>query len=94
MAVKMSLTSDLDGAELLQMSKDYNVHIAVTRMPLSLRVEGLKASLNALSEHIAAAKNVKYFICFTLHGHESHSFNRLLWKKPSSYLEKNLSSKI
>ncbi|KIM85336.1 hypothetical protein PILCRDRAFT_357891 [Piloderma croceum F 1598] len=46
-----------DGAELLQMSKDYNVHIAVTRRPLLLRVEGLKASLDALSEHIAAVKN-------------------------------------
>jgi hypothetical protein len=71
MAAKMSLTNDLDGAELLQMSKDYNVHIAVTRRPLSLRVEGLKASLNALSEHVAAVKNVKYFIYFTLHCHES-----------------------
>jgi len=58
-AVKMSLMSDLDGAELLQMSKDYNVHIAVTRSPLALRVEGLRASLSALSGHIAAVKNVK-----------------------------------
>jgi hypothetical protein len=85
-AVRMSLTSDLDGAELLQMSKDYNVHIAVTRRPLSLQVEGCKASLDALSEHIAAVKNVKYFICFTQHGHESYSFDRPLSKKPSSYL--------
>lgn len=48
-----------DGAELLQMSKDYNVHISVTRDPLSLRVEGLMPSLQALAEHISAVKNVR-----------------------------------
>ena len=62
----ISLKNHLDGAELLQMSKEYNVHIAVTRSPLALRVEGLRASLDALSEYITAVKNVKYFISFRL----------------------------
>jgi hypothetical protein len=72
MGVEKPLKSYVDGVELLQMSKDYNVHISVTRSPLTLRVEGLRASLSALSEHITAVKNVKYFITFVLHGDDSY----------------------
>jgi superfamily I DNA and RNA helicase len=70
-AAEMSLKTYLDGAELLQMSQEYNVHIAVTRSPLALKVEGLRPSLSALSEHITAVKNVKYFISFCIHEDES-----------------------
>jgi hypothetical protein len=95
MAVEMSLKSHLDGAELLQMSMDYNVHIAVTRSPLALRVEGLRASLSALSEHITAVKNVKRFISFKFTAMNGISFvNRLLLKKHSRYPEECLLSGI
>ncbi|EGN97497.1 hypothetical protein SERLA73DRAFT_75173 [Serpula lacrymans var. lacrymans S7.3] len=45
-----------DGADLLQLSMQYNVHISLTSDPLALRVEGLRGSLKQLSEHISLLK--------------------------------------
>lgn len=54
------------------MSNNFNVHIALTRIPsleqkdseiYGLRVEGVTTSLEALSSHIAAVKNVCQFVC-------------------------------
>ncbi|KAH0838390.1 major facilitator superfamily domain-containing protein [Lanmaoa asiatica] len=45
-----------DGADLLQLSMQYNVHISLTSNPLALRVEGLRGSLKALTEHISSLK--------------------------------------
>lgn len=58
---EISLKHLSDGTEMLQMSKDYNVHIAVERSPLALRVEGLRASLKAMSKHIDVVKKVNFF---------------------------------
>ncbi|KAG9314451.1 hypothetical protein JVU11DRAFT_5248 [Chiua virens] len=45
-----------DGADLLQLSMQYNVHISLTASPLALRVEGLRGSLKGLSEYISSLK--------------------------------------
>jgi hypothetical protein len=72
------------------MSQKYNVHIAVTRKPLALRVEGLVASLRALSEHITTIQNVKYFISLKIGGDESF-FGRPWFKIHSGCPEGNQS---
>ena len=69
----MLLIHTPDGSELLEMSNNFNVHIALTRIPshepgkkdseiYGLRVEGVTTSLKALSSHIAAVKNVCQFV--------------------------------
>ncbi|KAF8140133.1 hypothetical protein EV363DRAFT_1151759 [Boletus edulis] len=45
-----------DGADLLQLSTQYNVHISLTSNPLALRVEGLRGSLKGLTEYISSLK--------------------------------------
>ncbi|KAH7883685.1 hypothetical protein F5I97DRAFT_2042628 [Phlebopus sp. FC_14] len=45
-----------DGADLLQLSIQYNVHISLTSNPLALRVEGLRGALKTLTEHINVLK--------------------------------------
>lgn len=47
-----------DGADLLEMSLTYNVHISLTTHPLALRVEGFRGSLKRLTEHIESVKQV------------------------------------
>ncbi|KZP31227.1 hypothetical protein FIBSPDRAFT_945253 [Athelia psychrophila] len=54
--IQLFLLLGKDGSELLQMSKDFNVHISVNRDPLSLRVEGLMPSLKALAQYITTVK--------------------------------------
>lgn len=51
--------SRTDGADLLQLSMQYNVHISLTFNPLALRVEGLRGSLKGLSEYISSLKKVQ-----------------------------------
>ncbi|KAF8898633.1 hypothetical protein BD779DRAFT_1484892 [Infundibulicybe gibba] len=41
-----------DGADLLTLSKKYNVHISLSANPLCLKVEGLRGSLDKLGQHI------------------------------------------
>ncbi|KAI6153500.1 hypothetical protein BKA82DRAFT_4090668 [Pisolithus tinctorius] len=41
-----------DGADLLQLSIQYNVHISLVPDPLALHVEGLRGALKQLTEHI------------------------------------------
>ncbi|PCH33832.1 hypothetical protein WOLCODRAFT_62495 [Wolfiporia cocos MD-104 SS10] len=45
-----------DGADLLDMSVAFNVHISLVSKPLGLRVEGIKAALKQISEHIGDVK--------------------------------------
>ncbi|KIK99035.1 hypothetical protein PAXRUDRAFT_823202 [Paxillus rubicundulus Ve08.2h10] len=45
-----------DGADLLQLSMQYNVHISLTSNPLALRVEGLRGVLKELTEHMNSLK--------------------------------------
>ncbi|KII93548.1 hypothetical protein PLICRDRAFT_171287 [Plicaturopsis crispa FD-325 SS-3] len=45
-----------DGADLLQLSLDFNVHISMTPKPLALRAEGVRGSLKALTERIEELK--------------------------------------
>ncbi|KAG8219894.1 hypothetical protein J3R82DRAFT_888 [Butyriboletus roseoflavus] len=45
-----------DGADLLQLSMQYSVHISLTSNPLALRVEGLRGSLKGLTEYISSFK--------------------------------------
>ncbi|KZT05899.1 uncharacterized protein LAESUDRAFT_654686 [Laetiporus sulphureus 93-53] len=51
-ASELFLLLGKDGADLLDMSFKYNVHIALAPGPLSLRVEGLRDSLKTLAEEI------------------------------------------
>lgn len=52
-----------DGADLFQLSMQYNVHISLTSNPLSLLVEGLRGALNQLTEQINSLKeDVKHEI--------------------------------
>lgn len=57
-----------DGADLLQLSVLYNVHISLTFNPLALRVEGLRGSLKGLTEHVSSLKKVQFLV---LHIHAS-----------------------
>ncbi|KAH9947903.1 hypothetical protein B0H21DRAFT_736078 [Amylocystis lapponica] len=52
----ISLALYLDGADMLDMSMTYNVHISLTTEPLALRVEGLRGSLKQLSEYIVQSR--------------------------------------
>ncbi|KAF9240874.1 hypothetical protein BU15DRAFT_73727 [Melanogaster broomeanus] len=45
-----------DGADLLQLSMQYNVRISLTSNPLALRVEGLRGALKELTEHMSLLK--------------------------------------
>ncbi|EPQ60733.1 hypothetical protein GLOTRDRAFT_124481 [Gloeophyllum trabeum ATCC 11539] len=45
-----------DGADLLQLSMDYNVHVSLVSNPLALRVEGSPGSIKQLSRHIHSLK--------------------------------------
>ncbi|KAI0931918.1 hypothetical protein AcV5_004709 [Taiwanofungus camphoratus] len=55
-ASQLFLILGRDGADLLQMSMEYNVHISLVAHPLALRVEGLRGSLKQLNEHITSLK--------------------------------------
>lgn len=48
-----------DGADLLQLSMQYNAHISLISSPLALRVEGLRGSLKGLTEYISSLKKVQ-----------------------------------
>lgn len=52
-----------DGADLLSLSKQYNVHISFSAHPLSLKVEGLRGALDRLSKHIVEFKKVRSVSC-------------------------------
>ncbi|KAG1755176.1 uncharacterized protein EDB91DRAFT_277723 [Suillus paluster] len=45
-----------DGADLLQLSMQYNVHISLASNPLALRVEGLRGAMKQLTEHLSEMK--------------------------------------
>ncbi|KAG2350473.1 hypothetical protein BDR05DRAFT_993870 [Suillus weaverae] len=45
-----------DGADLLQLSMQYNVHISLASNPLALRVEGLRGTMKQLTEHLSELK--------------------------------------
>ncbi|KAF9229400.1 hypothetical protein BS17DRAFT_675151, partial [Gyrodon lividus] len=45
-----------DGADLLQLSMQYNVHMSLTSNPLALRVEGLRGALKELTEYMSSLK--------------------------------------
>lgn len=60
--------SRTDGADLLQLSMQYNVYISLTPSPLALRVEGLRGSLKGLTEYISSLKKVQ---CLLLHDYAS-----------------------
>lgn len=51
-----------DGADLFQLSMQYNVHISLTSNPLSLLVEGLRGALNQLTEQINSLKEVSLLL--------------------------------
>ncbi|KAG2159969.1 uncharacterized protein EDB93DRAFT_1196743 [Suillus bovinus] len=45
-----------DGADLLQLSMQYNVHISLASNPLALRVEGFRGTMKQLTEHLSELK--------------------------------------
>jgi hypothetical protein len=47
-----------DGADLLDMSMKYNVHVSFSSSPMALTVEGLLGHLDRLSDHITSIKEV------------------------------------
>lgn len=53
--------SSADGADLLALSKEFNVHIALAPDPLALRIEGVINSLRAITERITLLKLVRRF---------------------------------
>jgi hypothetical protein len=50
-----------DGADLLSISRKYNVHVSFSANPLSLKVEGLRGSLDNLGQYIVKFKDVSWF---------------------------------
>ncbi|CCL98990.1 uncharacterized protein FIBRA_00998 [Fibroporia radiculosa] len=55
-ASQLFLILGRDGADLLEMSLEYNVHISLATHPLALRVEGLRGALSKLSDHLTKVK--------------------------------------
>ncbi|RDX50400.1 hypothetical protein OH76DRAFT_1380349 [Lentinus brumalis] len=55
-----------DGSDLLRISQDYNVHISLRQKPLGLSVEGSRASVRELTEHLLAVKQTFVEEWFTL----------------------------
>lgn len=53
------MTNFPDGADLLQLSMQYNVHISLASNPLALRVEGLRGTMKQLTEHLSELKKVR-----------------------------------
>ncbi|KAI0715276.1 hypothetical protein C8Q76DRAFT_730142 [Earliella scabrosa] len=45
-----------DGTDLLRMSQDYDVHISLRQKPMALRVEGTRAAVRQLTEHVLETK--------------------------------------
>ena len=72
-----------DGSDLLQISTDYNVHVAVTPNPLALKIEGLRGSLKKLEALIAEKRKVMIYGSFIF---ISLILSRKLSKIHSSYL--------
>ena len=50
--METSHESDIDGTNLLNLSKSYNVHVALLSNPLSLRVEGFNGALNRFEAYL------------------------------------------
>lgn len=53
------LIADIDGADLLQLSKEFGVHVSLVQQPLSLKIEGLRGSLKLISERILDLKKAR-----------------------------------
>ncbi|EPT03978.1 hypothetical protein FOMPIDRAFT_139591 [Fomitopsis schrenkii] len=51
-ASEMFLILGKDGADLLGLSRAYNVHVSLNTQPFALRVEGVRGSLKSVGEHI------------------------------------------
>ena len=63
-----------DGSDLLRLSNDYNVHISLRQNPLGLRVEGARASVRELTEHLLVIRKVcNVAIVCTDHGAHAHA---------------------
>lgn len=62
-----------DGADLLEMSLAYNVHISLASNPLALRVEGVHNALNRLTEHLASVRQRIVSEEYRLHSNTSLS---------------------
>ncbi|KAH8102497.1 hypothetical protein BXZ70DRAFT_1006415 [Cristinia sonorae] len=45
-----------DGSDLLELSREFNVHIALQQQPMALRVEGVRNSLRGITERIHSLK--------------------------------------
>ena len=52
----------LDGSDLLNISKNYNVHVALLSSPLSLRVEGLNGALDQFEAYLKDFNSVCWHI--------------------------------
>ena len=48
-----------DGTDLLRLSQDYDVHISLRQKPMALRVEGTRAAVRQLTEHVLETKKVR-----------------------------------
>ncbi|KAI0051716.1 hypothetical protein FA95DRAFT_1511727 [Auriscalpium vulgare] len=53
---ELFVTLGKDGYDLLELSKLYSVHVSLTERPLALRVEGIRASLKNVEDHLARVK--------------------------------------
>ncbi|KAI0639727.1 hypothetical protein C8Q77DRAFT_1082595 [Trametes polyzona] len=55
-ASELFLILGKDGADLLRLSKVYDVHISLRRKPMALRIEGTRGSIRDLTQHILDLK--------------------------------------
>lgn len=60
--MNISHGSCIDGSDLLNISKNYNVHVTLLSNPLSLQVEGLNGALNQFEAYFKNFKSVCWHI--------------------------------
>jgi len=73
------LNAILDGSDLLQLSRKFNVHISVKPNPLAIYLEGSRESVEAVERYVDDVRKVRY--CFWYHWFLMFSLiSRALWR--------------
>ena len=62
-----SLTPVLDGSDLSELSKKYNIHISVKPKPLSIYLEGSRESVREVEIYVDGVKKARYFFTFVFY---------------------------
>ena len=83
------LTPLLDGSDLSQLSRKYNVHVSVKPNPLAIYLEGSRGSVRDVETYVDGVKKASKLIysCLVIYS----SVSRTSWRTPSKPLSHSLS---